>query len=68
MNTLGFGVRMTTSRRLERMENWLDANCTGEWHIKIDGISDDFTSKTVSVMFERASDKKRFRSICRGFS
>lgn len=64
MNQMQYGVRLTTARRLDRIEHWLERHCHGAWAINIDGISNDLVEKTISIQFERAADRRKFREAC----
>lgn len=58
---LSFGLRFTTGRRLSVLEEWLDDNCGGGYHLAIEDMSEDLGRKTVRVMFSRDEDRQKFR-------
>lgn len=58
---LSFGLRFTTGRRLSDLEEWLDDNCGGGYHLAIEDMSEDLGRKTVRVAFSRDEDRQKFR-------
>lgn len=54
------GVRFATTRSITLIEEFLDAECKGDWHVVLDGIDDDLIKKWVRLMFEFEEDKSRF--------
>ncbi len=55
-----FGVRFATTRSVTVIEDFLDAECTGDWHVVLEDIDEDLTRKQVRLMFELEEDKNRF--------
>lgn len=65
MNDFRFGLKITTAGPLGVMEGWLAEHCSQRYHISFDGMSDDRQRKTISIYFQNATDRLRFREHCR---
>ena len=56
-----YGLLLSTVRTVASIEEWLDANCEGDWNIVLDGIDEDnFGKKRLRIMFELEADKRKF--------
>ena len=54
------GVIYKTTQPVAGLEDWLAANCAGDWGLTLQDVSDDFTQKSYLVLFEREADKAKF--------
>lgn len=59
------GLRVTTSRPIREIEQWMDYHCLGEWRITLDEVSKDLAVKTIRLLFENQTDREAFRRACR---
>ncbi len=55
-----YGVRFATRRSIVMIEDFLDAECKGDWHVFLEGIDDNLDKKKVRLMFELEEDKNLF--------
>ena len=55
-----YGVRFATTRSIIVIEDFLDAECKGDWHVFLEGIDDNLAKKKVRLMFELEEDKNLF--------
>jgi hypothetical protein len=54
-------VILKTATAVSAIEDWLDDNCSGEWAVRMEGITEDLSVKTLRILFERPEDKERFK-------
>jgi hypothetical protein len=59
---LKYGVLFKTVRSIELIDDWLEKYCQGDWHIVLDDLEDDLTTKRLRIMFELEDDKNLFSS------
>lgn len=59
--TLHTGIKFKTSTPISAIEDWLEANCKGEWDIGIEDITTGLGQKSVAVYFETDDDKEAFK-------
>jgi len=55
-----FGVLYSTAGAVADVEDWLDANCAGDWSLSIEGMDDNQIKKSLRIMFEVEAEKVRF--------
>lgn len=66
--TLHTGLKFKTSAAIETIEDWLDANCKGEWDVDIEAISTELRQKSVAVYFETDEDRDAFKAAYKDFA
>jgi len=66
--TLHTGLKFKTSAQINVIEDWLDANCKGEWDIDIEAISTELRQKSVAVYFEKEDDRDAFKASYKSFT
>ncbi|HEY9163025.1 MAG TPA: hypothetical protein VIN57_00340 [Magnetovibrio sp.] len=66
--TLNTGIKFKTSASISVIEDWLEANCKGEWDVDIEAIATALGQKAVAVYFEKESDKEAFKAAYKSFS
>ncbi|MAF49387.1 MAG: hypothetical protein QGH73_16530 [Rhodospirillales bacterium] len=54
------GLLFKTTTSLVKLEEWLDANAKGKWHIGIEDLDDKRQAKTIKIAFQLDSDKQSF--------
>ena len=59
--TLHTGIKFKTSAPITVIEDWLEANCKGEWEVEIEAIATALGQKAVAVYFEKDDDKEAFK-------
>jgi len=57
---VGIGVLYSTAGAVADVEDWLDANCAGDWSLSVEGMDDDLIKKSLRIMFETEAEKLRF--------
>ncbi len=57
-----FVAHLSTSGKVDVIENWLTLNAKGRWAIRTEGISDDLSTKRYELVFSEKSDYLKFRS------
>ena len=60
------GVSLAFNGDLDRVEEWLDANCVGNFHFEFDGLKEDeagLNQLRNLFKFERNEDKDRFKQV-----
>lgn len=60
--TLHTGIKFKTSAPINAIEDWLEANCEGEWEVDIEAISTALKQKSVAVYFETDEDRDAFKA------
>jgi len=60
--TLHTGIKFKTSAPINVIEDWLEANCQGEWDVDIEAISTQLRQKSVAVYFETDNDRDAFKA------
>lgn len=63
--TLHTGIKFKTSTPIKALEDWLEANCDGEWDLEIEAISTALKQKSVVVYFETDEDRDTFKAVCK---
>lgn len=58
---LGCGLKFKTERAVGPIEEWLHDNMPGDHHMSIEGISDDFYTKDIRVVFANAEQRTKFK-------
>lgn len=66
--TLHTGIKFKTSAPISAIEDWLEANCKGEWDVDIEAIATGFGQKSVAVYFETDDDKEAFKQAYKSIS
>jgi len=66
--TLHTGLKFKTSVQINVIEDWLDANCKGEWDIDIEAISTELRQKSIAVYFENEDDRDAFKASYKSFT
>lgn len=66
--TLHTGIKFKTSASIEVIEDWLEANCKGEWDVDIEAISTGLRQKSVAVYFETDDDREAFKAAYKNFA
>jgi len=65
--SLNTGLKFKTTASISALEDWLDANCTGEWDVELEAISSTLDGqKKVSVFFELDTDRDAFKLAVKG--
>ncbi len=54
------GVLYTCYGAIAEVEDWLDDQCEGDFHLVIEEIDDDLVRKSLKIMFEKETDKSVF--------
>jgi hypothetical protein len=62
---LRYTVLFKTGIPAADLENWLGANCRGDWSMVLEDMDDGLRSKTLRIMFETPSDRDRFKASAR---
>ena len=60
--SLHTGLKFKTSAPISAIEDWLEANCQGEWDVEIEAISTELRQKSVAVYFETEDDREAFKA------
>jgi hypothetical protein len=55
-----YGVEFSTTEALATLEDWLHANCQGQWSLGLESMDEKREKKTVKILFHEESDKLRF--------
>ncbi|MEO5373536.1 MAG: hypothetical protein H7840_04575 [Alphaproteobacteria bacterium] len=63
MNQLAFGIKLSTSKSVERMQEWLKKNCPDGWQLDFEGVSNDLKKKSIAIYFSTENDKNRFKQF-----
>ncbi|MBT3306749.1 MAG: hypothetical protein HN377_09730 [Alphaproteobacteria bacterium] len=58
--TIMYGVTCYTSGPIDKVEDWLDENCEGEWRVVLLGVGEDLIRKKLKVMFKTEADRAKF--------
>ena len=58
--TWPFGVLYKTTAPADKVNDWLETNCKGNWAMTLDDLDDLLVEKSFKVMFEFESDKAEF--------
>ena len=66
--TLHTGLKFKTSAQINVIEDWLDANCKGEWDVDIEAISTALRQKSIAVYFENEDDRDAFKAAYKSFT
>ncbi len=61
MGELSCGVKMKTSLLVQQIEDWLSANCSRDWDLRMEGIVEDTADRTVAVYFESRDELNTFK-------
>ncbi|HEY9080876.1 hypothetical protein [Magnetovibrio sp.] len=65
---LSTGLKFKTSTPINVIEDWLDANCKGEWDVDIEAISTELRQKSIAVYFEKEADRDAFKAAYKSFT
>lgn len=68
MAELKYGIAFKTQKSIAEVEDWMEANCAGDWDVQFGGLDESEPTrirKIVEVYFETEADKQAFRA---GFS
>lgn len=60
--TLHTGLKFKTSAPIDKLEDWLEKNCEGEWDLDIEAISTQLQQKSVAIYFETEEDRDAFKT------
>ena len=64
--SLSTGLKFKTTASISALEDWLEANCTGEWDLELEAISTSRDGqKKVSVFFETDTDRDAFKAAAK---
>tara|TARA_R110000868_G_scaffold160407_9_gene389982 strand:+ start:1211 stop:1486 length:276 start_codon:yes stop_codon:yes gene_type:complete len=55
-------AHISTSGKVDVVEEWLTQNAKGKWSISTEGMSDDLQVKKYRVVFSEREDYAKFRS------
>lgn len=66
--TLHTGLKFKTSAPISVIEEWLEANCNGEWDVDIEAISTELKQKSIAVYFENEDDRDAFKAAYKSFT
>lgn len=66
--TLHTGLKFKTSAPINVIEDWLEANCKGEWDVSIEAISTELKQKSIAVYFESEDDRDAFKAAYKSFT
>ncbi len=55
-----YGVEFSTLGSLTTLEEWLEANCQGEYSFGLEAMDEKREKKTVKILFHEEADKTRF--------
>jgi len=66
--TLNTGLKFKTSAQINVIEDWLEANCKGEWDVEIEAISTELRQKSIAVYFESEDDRDAFKDAYKSFT
>jgi len=62
------GIKFKTSAPINVIEDWLEANCKGEWDLEIESISTVLGQKAMAVYFETEADRDAFKATYKTLS
>lgn len=65
--SLRIGLKFKTSASILTIENWMDANCKGEWEVEIVSINANLQKKTIAAYFETEEDRDAFKKAYSSF-
>lgn len=60
--SLRTGIKFKTSASINMFEDWLEANCKGEWDLEVESISTTLGQKSMAVYFENETDRDAFKA------
>lgn len=60
---LRFGILYTMSRPMAEVEDWLENHCDGGWSVMLEDLDERLERKTIRVLFEDESDKRKFKNM-----
>ncbi len=61
MGELSCGVKMKTNLLVQQIEDWLSANCSKNWDLRMEGIAEDTAKRMVAVYFESKDELDTFK-------
>ena len=59
---LRYAVLFKTGIPVADLENWLGANCQGNWSMVLEDMDAGLKSKTLRIMFETPNDRELFKA------
>lgn len=57
---MSYGVLYRTTESAMNVEDWLDANATGEFSVGVEDLESRRQLKTLKIVFDNELDKKHF--------
>lgn len=69
MGTMTCGLVYPTKLQISDVEDWLEANCAGDWDVALADLDTGGGSvaKKLEIYFERAADRDLFKQLFAGF-